>query len=138
MNAKRARKVIETISAYRRKIPLTLFLYGDYAELFPVEVKRWKTKFDIGLREDGYFPDGHFAKLNRNWVRDSLVSAEVRLQELDVQPAYYLPAEANIIIVKEAQKRGFRLINPTYKFPPKSGKCKSIILSRLKCAKEEI
>lgn len=121
MNAKRARVLVGIIAAYKPSIPVTLFVHGDFAELFPDDVKQWSKTFDIGMREDGHFPPGHFEKLPGNWVRESLVSAELRLQDIGIQPSYYLPTSPTHVISDEARKRGFRVINSTYEFPPKRG-----------------
>ena len=122
MNAKRARKVVNTVAAYHKRLPVTLFVYGDYAELFPDDIRQWKSQFQIGMREDGPYPGDHFEKVLGNYVQESLVSTELRLQELNVQPEYYLPNSITKTIIIQAQKRGLRLVNATYEFPPKTGK----------------
>ncbi|XP_072023999.1 uncharacterized protein [Amphiura filiformis] len=121
MNAKRARKIIAILASYPIKIPVMLFVYGDFAELFPHDVKRWANRFDIGMREDGYYPSGHFEMLDLNLVMESLVSAELRLQEIGIQPMHYLPMDWTPEHLREAWRRGLRVITPAVEFPPKQG-----------------
>lgn len=123
MNLKRAHKIISILNAYQIKLPITLFIYGDFAELNSKEVKSWSDRFDIGVREDGRYPPGHFEMMKSPWIRESLINAEMRLQEADVQPSFYLPVNASVGNIKnEAKSRGFRLVQPVVTFPPKEGK----------------
>ncbi|XP_072042664.1 uncharacterized protein [Amphiura filiformis] len=121
MNLKHACKIVSILEAYREKMPVMLFVYGDFAELYPEKVKAWAGRFDIGMREDGPRPSGHFELYGDPWVREALVSTELRLQELDIQPAFYLCHNATSNIVKVAKTRGFRIIKPAIDFPPKQG-----------------
>ncbi|XP_072046932.1 uncharacterized protein [Amphiura filiformis] len=121
MNLKRASKIVSILEAYRVKMPVMLFVYGDFAELYPEKIKAWANRFDIGMREDGPYPPGHFELYLDLWVREALVSAELRLQEIDIQPAFYLCHDARANIVKAAKSRGFRIIKPAADFPPREG-----------------
>ena len=92
MNMKRAHNVVSILQSYNEiSAPVMLFVYGDFAKSYPEVIEKWATRFDVGVREDGPYPLGHFALLQPNWVRESLSSAELRLQEIGIQPAYYLP-----------------------------------------------
>ncbi|XP_072020740.1 uncharacterized protein [Amphiura filiformis] len=121
MNLKRASKIVSILEAYRVKMPVMLFVYGDFAELYPDIVKAWANRFDIGMREDGPHPPGHFELYRDPWVREALVSTELRLQELDIQPAFYLCHNSTSNIVKAASSRGLRIIKPAADFPPREG-----------------
>ncbi len=119
MNLKRAKKIVAILNAYREKMPVMLFVYGDFAELYPDLIKSWADRFDIGMREDGPYPPGHFQLLRDPWVREALVSTEIRLQESNIQPSFYLCHNVTSIIVKVASTRGFRIITPAADFPPR-------------------
>ena len=122
MNAKRARKVIAILESYPVKIPIMLFIHGDFAELNGDDVRRWGNNFAIGVREDGHFPSGHFEMMDEQLIQKSLVSSEMRLQELGIQPDYYLPITNAEVINDEARYRGFSVIKPIANFPSKEGK----------------
>ncbi|KAI8494424.1 hypothetical protein Bbelb_276500 [Branchiostoma belcheri] len=51
MNVKAAFKLMETIRAHHSKMPITVFVYGDFAQLFPDLITRWSVRYDIGIRE---------------------------------------------------------------------------------------
>ncbi|KAI8510667.1 hypothetical protein Bbelb_115830 [Branchiostoma belcheri] len=51
MNAKAAHKLVETIAAHSSRMPVTLFLYGDFVDTFPELVTEWAKTFTIGMRE---------------------------------------------------------------------------------------
>ena len=124
MNIKRAHMIVSMIQAYAVELPVTLFVYGDFVEIFPDVVKSWATRFDVQMREDGPYPLGQFSMLQINWARESLVSAELRLQEIGIQPSYYMPGnKPSKATTDVAQSRGLRLVNPNTKFPSTSGKC---------------
>ena len=110
------------LDTYQVKIPVMLFVYGDFAELYPSEVKTWANRFDIGLREDGPYPAGHFEMLLTPWMQEAVCSAEMRLQEINLQPSFYLPVNSTTpTILSVAKSRGFRVIKPVVEFPPKEG-----------------
>lgn len=120
---KRAHNVVSILQSYNEiSVPVMLFVYGDFAKSYPEVIEKWATRFDVGVREDGPYPLGHFALLQPNWVRESLSSAELRLQEIGIQPAYYLPVvNVNKHITDAARARGFRMVKPNVMFPPKDG-----------------
>ena len=122
MNFKRAHKIMSILDTYQVKIPVMIFVYGDFAELYPNEVKTWADRFDIGLREDGPYPPGHFELMKSPWIREAIISAEMRLQEINLQPSFYLPVNSTTpTILSVAKSRGFRVIKPVVDFPPKEG-----------------
>ncbi|XP_070549836.1 uncharacterized protein [Ptychodera flava] len=120
MNAKRARKLIATIKAYPIDVPLTLFVYGDFAEEFPDLVKEWSTKYEIGIRCDGPMSPGHWEIQYSNAIRLSIVSAERRLSDIGLQARYILPPGVNKVVSDVVTKRKLRLIQPTTTFPPQA------------------
>eukprot|EP00058_Branchiostoma_floridae_P028177 XP_002613668.1 hypothetical protein BRAFLDRAFT_66533 [Branchiostoma floridae] len=107
MNAKTARKLVTTLAAHPGNVPLALFVYGDFVELFP------------GLNQP--FPPGHFALQKGKWIRYSLISAMERHRDAGLQPAYYLPDSLTDTVVRAAKSRGLRLVQPTSRFPPTQG-----------------
>ncbi|XP_022089500.1 uncharacterized protein LOC110978657 [Acanthaster planci] len=124
MNYKRARRVVETLAAHRLKVPVTLFVYGDFVQMNPEAVKAWAKDFDIGLREDGHNPPGHLELMPDNWIRMGLISAILRLEEIGVTASYYLPTvsgEVTKTILGEAKKRGLRVVKAAVDFPAKAG-----------------
>ncbi|XP_070549578.1 uncharacterized protein [Ptychodera flava] len=120
MNAKRARKLIATIKAYPIDVPLTLFVYGDFAEEFPDLVKEWSTKYEIGIRCDGPMSNGHWEIQYSNAIRVSIVSAERRLSDIGLQAHYILPPGVNKVVSDVITKRKLRLIQPRTTFPPQA------------------
>ncbi|XP_019642565.1 PREDICTED: uncharacterized protein LOC109483862 [Branchiostoma belcheri] len=118
MNAKAAHKLVETIAAHSSRMPVTLFLYGDFVETFPELVTEWAKTFTIGMREGQPFPLGHFTLQAQSWIRMGLVSTMQRLSEVDLQTAYYLPEKVTDAVKSEAKSRGLRIIQPTARFPP--------------------
>ncbi|XP_066299327.1 uncharacterized protein [Branchiostoma lanceolatum] len=118
MNAKAAHKLVETIAAHSSRMPVTLFLYGDFVETFPELVTAWAKTFTIGMRERQPFPLGHFTLQQPRWIRAGLVSAIQRLREVGLQTAYYLPENVTDTVISEAKSRGLRIIQPTARFPP--------------------
>ncbi|XP_070549594.1 uncharacterized protein [Ptychodera flava] len=119
MNAKRARKLITTIEAYHIDVPLTLFVYGDFAEEHPDLVKEWSTKYEIGIRCDGPMSPGHWEIQYSNAIRLSIVSAERRLSDIGLQVRYILPpGVGDKTVIDIITKRQLRLIQPTAEFPP--------------------
>ena len=123
MNLKRAEKIVRMIQGYSVKLPVTLFVYGDFVETFPSVVKTWATRFDVQMREDGPYPLEQFSMLKSYWTRESIVSAELRLREIGIQPSYYfLPVNnKSPDIIDAAKRRGFRMITPNVMFPPTGG-----------------
>eukprot|EP00058_Branchiostoma_floridae_P021379 XP_002606869.1 hypothetical protein BRAFLDRAFT_126345 [Branchiostoma floridae] len=118
MNVKAAHKLVETIAAHSSRMPVTLFLYGDFVETFPELVTEWAKTFTIGMRENQPFPLGHFTMQASPWIGTGLVSAIQRLSEVDIQTAYYLPENVTETVINEAKSRGLRIIQPTARFPP--------------------
>ncbi|KAI8502607.1 hypothetical protein Bbelb_193090 [Branchiostoma belcheri] len=118
MNAKAAHKLIATISAHSSRMPVTLFLYGDFVETFPELVREWAKTFTIGMRENQPFPLGDFSQQESNWIRLGLVSAIQRLSEVGLQPAFYFPENITDMLIEVAKDRGLRIIQPTARFPP--------------------
>ncbi|XP_078615347.1 uncharacterized protein LOC144884163 [Branchiostoma floridae x Branchiostoma japonicum] len=118
MNAKAASKLVETIAAHSSRMPVTLFLYGDFVETFPKLVTEWAKTFTIGMRESQPFPLGHFTLQGWNWIRAGLVSTIQRLKDVGLQTAYYVPKNVTETVIKEATVRGLRIIQPTARFPP--------------------
>ncbi|XP_078663428.1 uncharacterized protein LOC144906735 isoform X2 [Branchiostoma floridae x Branchiostoma belcheri] len=118
MNAKAAHKLVETIAAHSSRMPVTLFLYGDFVETFPELVTEWAKTFTIGMREGQPFPLGHFTLQAQSWIRMGLVSTIQRLSEVDLQTPYYLPEHVTDAVKSEAKYRGLRIIQPTASFPP--------------------
>ncbi|XP_038076929.1 uncharacterized protein LOC119744837 [Patiria miniata] len=124
MNLKRAHKVVATLAGYQPALPITLFLYGDFVEQHPETVKAWSERFQIGIREDGPSPPGHLELMPWEWHRMGLVSAILRLEEIGISTAYYLPTVQGTIDAKfstTAGSRGLRVIQPSVEFPAKSG-----------------
>ncbi|KAI8517120.1 hypothetical protein Bbelb_057010 [Branchiostoma belcheri] len=121
MNAKAARKLVTTLAAHTSGIPLALFVYGDFVELFPTLVKGWAEVFTIGMRESQPFPPGHFALQARQWIRFSLVSAIERHRDAGLQPTLYLAENTTKSVITVAKNQGLRLIQPTARFPPTEG-----------------
>ncbi|KAI8510658.1 hypothetical protein Bbelb_115740 [Branchiostoma belcheri] len=107
MNAKAAHKLVETIAAHSSRMPVTLFLYGDFVETFPELVTEWAKTFTIGMREGQPFPLGHFTLQAQSWIRMGLVSTIQRLSE-----------KVTDAVKSEAKSRGLRIIQPTARFPP--------------------
>ena len=127
MNYQRAHRVVATLAAYKSPLPITLFVYGDFAKTFPETVKSWAKHFKIGIRGDGHNPPGHLELMPGNWIRMGLISAILRLGELGITPSYYLPTVQDNIsetIKKEAKGRGLRIVRPAVEFPSKIGKLK--------------
>ena len=125
MNYKRARRVVETLAAHRLKIPVTLFVYGDFVQMHPEAVRAWAGDFDIAIREDGHNPPGHLELMPDNWIRMGLISAILRLEEIGVAASYYLPTVhvgVTQTILGEAKKRGLRVVKAAVEFPAKAGK----------------
>ncbi|XP_078656716.1 uncharacterized protein LOC144902934 [Branchiostoma floridae x Branchiostoma belcheri] len=122
MNAKAAHKLVQTIAAHTSRMPVTLFLYGDFVETFPELVTEWAKTFTIGMRENQPLPLGHFRLQSSQWIRMALVSAIQRLSEVGLQTAYYSPENVTDTVTKDAKARGLRIIQPTARFPPKNEK----------------
>ncbi|KAI8483689.1 hypothetical protein Bbelb_386270 [Branchiostoma belcheri] len=122
MNAKAGHKLVETIAAHSSRMPVTLFLYGDFVETFPELVTEWAKTFTIGMREGQPFPLGHFTLQAQSWIRMGLVSTIQRLSEVDLQTAYYFPEHVTDAVKSEAKSRGLRIFQPTARFPPRDEK----------------
>ncbi|XP_035696579.1 uncharacterized protein LOC118430004 isoform X2 [Branchiostoma floridae] len=118
MNAKSARKLVTTLAAHTSNIPLALFVYGDFVELFPQQVEDWAERFTIGMREGQPFPPGHFALQAPGWIRFSLVSAIERHRDIGLQSTLYLAENVTKSVITVAKDRGLSLIQPTARFPP--------------------
>ncbi|XP_066296495.1 uncharacterized protein [Branchiostoma lanceolatum] len=118
MNAKAARKLVTTLAAHTSNIPLALFVYGDFVELFQQQVKEWAEMFTIGMRESQPFPPGHFARQAPGWIRFSIVSAMERLCDAGLQSTLYLAENTTKTVIQVAKNRGLSLVQPTARFPP--------------------
>ncbi|XP_066298562.1 uncharacterized protein [Branchiostoma lanceolatum] len=121
MNAKMAHRLIETIRAYRAYIPISIFVYGDFTELYPEMILNWSLNHTIGVREGHPYPPGHFDMINPSWIRTNLIISVLRLHELSLQPAFYLPASTRRDITRPAALRDLRVVYPTARFPPTKG-----------------
>ncbi|XP_033108354.1 uncharacterized protein LOC117109957 [Anneissia japonica] len=121
MSKKQAIKVMSTLASYRIMIPVTVFVYSEFAEEWPDLVKSWATTYNIGLRGTHPYPPGNFEKMSPNWIREAVVSAELLLHELGIIPMYYLfdSVEDDKNVIEVLTKRGFRIIRPESNFPPK-------------------
>ncbi|KAI8483111.1 hypothetical protein Bbelb_391300 [Branchiostoma belcheri] len=100
MNFKSSVKLVATLKAHRANAPITLFVYGDFAGAHPDVLRGWATRFTIGIRE-------------------SVVSSEMRLNEVGIPVLYYLPVTVQDRIKTVAENRKLRIIVPTVVFPPK-------------------
>ncbi|XP_066277434.1 uncharacterized protein [Branchiostoma lanceolatum] len=121
MNRKAAHKLVETIGAHLSNMPVTLFVYGDFAQDFPDLITEWAGRYTIGIRESAPMPTGHWVLQNANVMRMSLMSAVQRMKEVEVRPAYYYPDGLSKRVQDTAKNRGLRIIQPTTKFPPNLG-----------------
>ena len=124
MNAKQAQKIVEIIQAYRKTIPLTLFVYGDFVELFPDVILSWNSNsnINIGIRGATQYPAGHLEHMGTNWVREGVVSSQLRLSELGISSSFYMPPNRSGDIRKVAKAQGITIIRPSAAFPPFQGK----------------
>ncbi|XP_019625007.1 PREDICTED: uncharacterized protein LOC109470488 [Branchiostoma belcheri] len=65
------------------------------------------------------YPYGVFEMQNINITRQSVVSSEMRLNEVGIPVLYYLPVTVQDRIKTVAENRKLRIIVPTVTFPPK-------------------
>ena len=123
MNAKQAQKIVAVIKAYRKTLPITMFVYGDFVELFPDIVQSWNSDNDliIGIRGATQYPTGHLEQMKANWVREGLVSSQLRLSEVGISSSFYLPQSTSDDIRKVAKSQGVTIIRPSAAFPPLQG-----------------
>ncbi|XP_006825531.2 uncharacterized protein LOC100369061 [Saccoglossus kowalevskii] len=121
MNLKSAIRLVDTISAYRFNVPLTLFVYGDFVEMFPDLVIKWSKRFDINIRASGPLPRDHWEKQNKEVLRMSVTSAEQRMKDIWLTPAYILPPGLSTNVLEVIFQRNLRLIVPSVSFPPTRG-----------------
>ncbi|XP_022107635.1 uncharacterized protein LOC110988447 isoform X2 [Acanthaster planci] len=124
MNFKRAHRVVATLLAHKPLVPTTLFVYGDFVQVFPETVKSWAKHFNIGIREDGHNPPGHLELMPGHWVRMGLISSILRLEEIGITASYYLPTvekDIGVTIKTMAEARGLRIIRPAVEFPAPIG-----------------
>ncbi|XP_071947611.1 uncharacterized protein [Antedon mediterranea] len=120
MSKKHAVRVLTTLKSYKIEIPVTVFVFSEFAEEWPELVKAWAKYYTIGLRGNHPYPAGHFEKMSANWIREAVVSSEMRLQELNLKPMFYSPDEDGGSVKEQLKNRGFRIIKPSVNFPPKS------------------
>ncbi|XP_033100207.1 uncharacterized protein LOC117103711 [Anneissia japonica] len=120
MSRKQAVKVMSILAYHRTKVPVTVFVYSEFAEEWPDLVKFWATVYNIGLRGNHPYPTGHFEMMAANWIREAVVSSEMRLRELDINPIFYSPNEYGENVQQQLKHRGFRIIKAAVNFPPKS------------------
>ncbi|XP_038077321.1 uncharacterized protein LOC119745168 [Patiria miniata] len=124
MNYKRAHAVVSTLAAHKPLVPTTLFVYGDFAQLYPEAVRSWAQHFNIGIREDGPQPPGHLEQMPSEWVRLGLMSTILRLEEIGIVSSYYLPSTEDKIsprMIRQIANRGLRIVQPAVQFPGKKG-----------------
>ncbi|XP_033628947.1 uncharacterized protein LOC117291402 [Asterias rubens] len=124
MNHKRANKVVSTLRAYPVKLPITLFVHGDFVDQFPGTVKAWSGRFQIGIREDGHYSKRYLDTMPSALIGRSLVSSILRLRELGLKTAYYWPAVNGSVLNKfraKAKDRGLRVVIPSVEFPDNMG-----------------
>ncbi|XP_071947287.1 uncharacterized protein [Antedon mediterranea] len=119
MSKKQAVRVLTTLKSYKIEIPVTVFVFSEFAEEWPELVQAWAKDYTIGLRGNHPYPAGHFEKMSPNWIREAVISSEMRLHELDIIPVFYAPAEDGGSVKKQLKNRGFRIIQPAINFPPK-------------------
>ncbi|XP_071947605.1 uncharacterized protein [Antedon mediterranea] len=120
MTRKQAVRVLTTLKSYKIEIPVTVFVFSAFAEEWPELVKAWAKDYTIGLRGNHPYPAGHFEKMSPNWIREAVVSSEMRLQELNLKPMFYSPDEDGGSVKEQLKSIGFRIIKPSVNFPPKS------------------
>ena len=132
MNAKQSQKIVAVIKAYRKSLPITLFLYGDFVELFPDMVQSWASNdnMNIGIRGATQYPTGHLEHMKGNWVREGLVSSQLRLSEIGVTSRFYFPDSTSEDIKTVAKSRGVTIIRSTAAFPPVKGSISLELLSQ--------
>ncbi|XP_077862250.1 uncharacterized protein LOC144343703 [Saccoglossus kowalevskii] len=121
MNLKTAIRLVDTISAYRFNVPLTLFVYGDFVEMFPDLVIKWSKRFEINIRASGPLSRNNWAEQNEDILRMSVTSTEQRMKEIGFTPAYILPPGLSSNVRKVIFDRDLRLIQASVSFPPKTG-----------------
>ncbi|XP_072039908.1 uncharacterized protein [Amphiura filiformis] len=123
MNAKQSQKLAAIVEAYRKRLPITLFLYGDFVELFPDVVQSWSKQdnLKIGIRGNYQYPTGHLEKMSTNWIRECVVSTQMRLSELQIQTSFYLPTGISPNVISVAKSQGLTIIQPSAAFPPLNG-----------------
>ncbi|XP_022096709.1 uncharacterized protein LOC110982537 [Acanthaster planci] len=123
MNYKRAHAVVSTLAAHKPRVPTTLFVFGDFAQLYPEAVKSWAEHFNIGIREDGPLPPGHLELMRSEWIRLELISAILRLEEIGMVSSYYLPTveDINLKMIRQAATRGLRIVQPVARLPGLKG-----------------
>ena len=120
MNAKQSQKIIAVIKAYRKPLPITLFVYGHFVEIFPDMVQSWNSvdNLDIDIRGATKYPTGHFEQMKANWVREGVVSSQLRLSELGITSRFYFPDSTSEDIKAVAKSQGVTIIQSTATFPP--------------------
>eukprot|EP00058_Branchiostoma_floridae_P003069 XP_002588557.1 hypothetical protein BRAFLDRAFT_79509 [Branchiostoma floridae] len=74
---------------------------------------------DLHQSQNQPYPYGVFEMQNFNITRESIVSSEMRLNEVGIPVYYYLPDAIQERIKTIAQKRKLRIVVPTVIFPPK-------------------
>ncbi|XP_071941098.1 uncharacterized protein [Antedon mediterranea] len=122
MCKKEAVKVMSTLASYKQKIPVTVFVYSEFAVQWPELVTSWAKVDDIGLRGTHQYPPGHFDRLQKAWVREAIVTAEMRLNEIGITPTYFLPDEfkEKSALHTQLSTRAFRIVQPASQFPLKN------------------
>ncbi|XP_033100752.1 uncharacterized protein LOC117104164 [Anneissia japonica] len=102
--------------------------YADFEALHPTKIPEEApgkagavySKYNIGLRGNHPYPTGHFEMMAANWIREAVVSSEMRLRELDINPIFYSPNGYGENLQQQLKHRGFRIIKAAVNFPPKS------------------
>nr|XP_002730991.1 PREDICTED: uncharacterized protein LOC100368107 [Saccoglossus kowalevskii] len=120
MGQKMARRVVAALKAHTKNIPCTLFVYGDFVEQFPEQVKDWSNYCNIGIRGHGPHLDTVWRNLNYYYSRMSVVSAVLRLKRIGIEPIYLFPPALTNHTVTIAKKYGIWLVQPNVQFPPRT------------------
>ncbi|XP_070580590.1 uncharacterized protein [Ptychodera flava] len=121
MNKKPAIWLIETIRAYKKKFPCTIFVYGDFATQYPQLVRDWSIDFDIGVRGSSPQLEHIWENLNYYYTRMSIIGGAMRLSEIGMEPVFILPQRQSNHTVRIAQKHGYWVVDPNASFPPRKG-----------------
>ncbi|XP_070538219.1 uncharacterized protein [Ptychodera flava] len=120
MNTFTFQQVMQTIEAYPKKIEMTVFVYGDFAQQYPDLVKYWAEKYEVGIRGDSPQPGHFWQRRNKDELRRDIVSSGMRLQEIGLQPRFFLPPGYNPELEAIVAKRHFRMIEPVFSIPPRN------------------
>ncbi len=123
MDAKLSQKMMSVIKAYRKKLPITTFVYGDFIEVFPDIIQSWSNQDNImlGIRESHQYPQGTLENMDVNWIREGVVSSKLRLSELNIASSFYFPSGTSENVIDVAKSQRMTIIQPSASFPPRNG-----------------